>query len=74
VATSQTRCRAVLQVPTLAASCFLDRCDRDGVTAYTETQKEEHVSWYGRARFRVVHVIELPDTLTVWCLRREPKP
>jgi GNAT superfamily N-acetyltransferase len=50
----------------------LDRCDREGLAAYTETQKEDNVSWYGRAGFRVAGEIRLPDTPTVWCLRREP--
>jgi GNAT superfamily N-acetyltransferase len=51
----------------------LDRCDQEGTVAYTETQKEENVSWYARAGFGVTGEIRLPDTPTVWCLRREPR-
>jgi GNAT superfamily N-acetyltransferase len=51
----------------------LERCDRDGTPAYTETQKEANVSWYGRAGFGVTREIRLPGTPTVWCLRREPR-
>ncbi len=51
----------------------LERCDRDGVVAYTETQKEANVSWYARAGFGVIHEVRLPDTPVVWCLRREPR-
>jgi len=50
----------------------LERCDRDGVVACTETQKEANVSWYARAGFAVTHEVRLPDTPVVWCLRREP--
>ncbi len=52
----------------------LDRCDRDGTVAYTETQKEANVSWYARAGFGVTEEIRRPGTPTVWCLRRPPRP
>jgi len=52
----------------------LDRCDRQATLAYTETQKEANVSWYARAGFEVTGEIRLPDTPTVWCLRRSPRP
>jgi GNAT superfamily N-acetyltransferase len=51
----------------------LERCDRDGTMAYTETQKEVNVSWYGRAGFVVTDEVRLPNTPPVWCLRREPR-
>ena len=50
----------------------LDRCDCEGVVAYTETQKQANVSWYARAGFDVIDEVRLPGTPTVWCLRREP--
>jgi GNAT superfamily N-acetyltransferase len=50
----------------------LARCDREGVVAYTETQKQTNVSWYARASFSVVDEVRLPGTPPVWCLRREP--
>jgi ribosomal protein S18 acetylase RimI-like enzyme len=52
----------------------LERCDGEATFAYTETQNEQNVSWYARAGFDVVREIRLPDTPTVWCLRREPRP
>jgi GNAT superfamily N-acetyltransferase len=52
---------------------ILDRCDRDGTIAYTETQKEANVAWYARAGFCITREIRLADTPTVWCLQREPK-
>jgi GNAT superfamily N-acetyltransferase len=51
----------------------LERCDREGVVAYTETQKQVNVSWYARAGFNVIDEVRLPETPTVWCLRREPR-
>jgi GNAT superfamily N-acetyltransferase len=51
----------------------LERCDRDGIVAYTETQKASNVSWYARSGFAVTDEIQLPGTPTVWCLRRDPR-
>ena len=50
----------------------LDRCDADGVPAYTETQKFENVAWYGRSGFEVIDEVRLPDTPVIWRLWREP--
>lgn len=50
----------------------LERCDRDGIPAYTETQKRDNVSWYARSGFDVASEIALPGTPTVWCLIRTP--
>lgn len=50
----------------------LQRCDAEGIVAYTETQKPENVSWYARSGFGVVDEIRLPEAPRVWCLRREP--
>jgi GNAT superfamily N-acetyltransferase len=50
----------------------LDRCDAEGVVAYTETQKEANVAWYARAGFTVADEVRLAGTPPVWCLRREP--
>jgi GNAT superfamily N-acetyltransferase len=52
----------------------LERCDRDGTVAYTETQKEANLAWYARAGFVVTEEIQLPRAPIVWCLRREPRP
>jgi ribosomal protein S18 acetylase RimI-like enzyme len=51
---------------------ILQRCDRDEMLAYTETQKEANVSWYARAGFAVTDEIRLPGTPPVWCLQRHP--
>jgi GNAT superfamily N-acetyltransferase len=51
----------------------LERCDAEGVLAYTETQKESNVGWYARAGFAVSVEVRLPRTPTIWCLRREPR-
>lgn len=52
----------------------LGECDRDGVAAYLETQKEANLAYYRRFGF------ELAETLTpvrtgppLWTMRREPK-
>jgi GNAT superfamily N-acetyltransferase len=50
----------------------LEECDREGLLAYTETQKFENVAWYGRSGFTVSREVRLPATPPVWCLRREP--
>lgn len=50
----------------------LDRCDTEGIPAYTETQKEANVAWYARSGFEVSDEIRLPGTPPVWCLHREP--
>jgi ribosomal protein S18 acetylase RimI-like enzyme len=52
----------------------LRRCDKEGLLAYTETQKQENVSWYRRAGFEVADVVSIGDSPTIWCLRREPVP
>jgi ribosomal protein S18 acetylase RimI-like enzyme len=52
---------------------ILEQCDAEGILAYTETQKEANVSWYGRAGFVVSREVRMPDTPPVWCLRREPR-
>ena len=51
---------------------ILERCDREGTLAYTETQKQANVAWYARAGFTVAEEVRLPETPPVWCLRREP--
>ena len=52
----------------------LERCDTDGIPAYTETQKEENVAWYGRRGFEVIDDLRLPGTPPIWRLWREPQP
>jgi GNAT superfamily N-acetyltransferase len=49
----------------------LDRCDSEGIPAYTETQKHENVSWYRRSGFVVIDEIRLDQTPTIWRLWRD---
>jgi len=58
----------LLQVSTLEA------CDRDGLPAWVETQKEENLAYYGRFGFEVVHQHHtVADGPSMWSLRRDPK-
>lgn len=52
----------------------LGRCDVDGVPAYTETQKEENVAWYGRLGFATIDELRLPGLPPIWRLWRDPQP
>jgi GNAT superfamily N-acetyltransferase len=53
----------------------LEQCDREGLVAYLETQKESNLSWYGRFGFDVVDKLEPVDQgPAVWTLRRPAKP
>lgn len=52
----------------------LQRCDTDGVPAYTETQKHENVAWYGRHGFVMVDEIRIAGTPPIWRLWRDPQP
>jgi GNAT superfamily N-acetyltransferase len=51
----------------------LARCDRDGVPAYLETQKEENVPWYHRFGFTVVEKLAVRGAPPMWTMRREPR-
>lgn len=51
----------------------LARCDRDGVPAYLETQKEENVPWYHRFGFEVMEQITVRAAPPMWAMRREPR-
>jgi GNAT superfamily N-acetyltransferase len=51
----------------------LDRCDSEGIPAYTETQKHETVSWYRRSGFVVIDEIRRDQTPTIWRLWRDPQ-
>jgi GNAT superfamily N-acetyltransferase len=52
----------------------LDACDRDGLTAWLETQKPENVPYYARFGFEVVHEHHpVPEGPSMWSLRRAPR-
>lgn len=52
----------------------LEECDRQGLPAWLETQKEENLAYYGRFGFEVVsrHGLEGSD-VAIWSLNRDPK-
>lgn len=52
----------------------LERCDRDTLPAYLETQKPENVAFYRTFGFTVREQVELPRAPPVWLLWREPQP
>lgn len=52
----------------------LDRCDADGLPAWTEATNEDNVEVYARFGFAVVERIEGGGALPhMWVLRREPR-
>ncbi len=58
----------LLQDPTLEV------CDREGISAWVETQKEENLAYYRRFGFSVVaehHPVEVGPSM--WSLSRSPK-
>ena len=50
----------------------LERCDRDGLPAYLETQKESNLAFYERCGFAVERKLEVRGAPPVWTMRREP--
>ncbi len=55
----------------------LERCDREGLPAYLETQKESNVAWYRGLGFELVDTLRLEDVAdspTMWTMQREPRP
>jgi GNAT superfamily N-acetyltransferase len=52
---------------------ILEKCDREGLPAYLETQKLENVAYYRRHGFEVRDEIEVSKNgLRVWTMWREP--
>ena len=50
---------------------WLAEVDRDGLSAYLETDREENVGFYARVGFAVEEELAVLD-VPVWCLRRPP--
>ncbi len=50
----------------------LDRCDRDGESAYLEASKEDNVPFYMKHGFVVSEEMHIPRGPTVWAMWREP--
>jgi hypothetical protein len=55
-----------------ALAPVLERCDREGLPAYLETQKEANIAYYARHRFEIVRKLEVGPCPPVWTLLREP--
>jgi GNAT superfamily N-acetyltransferase len=53
----------------------LSECDRDGVAAYLETQKQDNVVYYRRFGFELAETLSpVSDGPSLWTMRREPRP
>ena len=50
----------------------LERCDRNGVPAYLETNREANLPYYRRFGFELTERIALPDSPPLWLMWREP--
>lgn len=51
-----------------------ERCDREGLPAYLETQKEKNVPYYGHHGFDVIEEMDLPKGGPhLWLMRRPPQ-
>jgi GNAT superfamily N-acetyltransferase len=58
----------------LLQASTLEACDREGLPAWVETQKEENLAYYGRFGFAVVHEHHpIADGPSMWSMRRDPK-
>ncbi len=52
----------------------LDVLDREGLSAYLETDKESNLAWYARRRFELRETLHpTPDGPPVWTMWRDPK-
>jgi GNAT superfamily N-acetyltransferase len=51
----------------------LAECDRSGLPAYLETQKEENLPYYGRFGFEVAEVVRVRNSPAVWTMQRTPQ-
>ncbi|MGH7857857.1 MAG: GNAT family N-acetyltransferase, partial [Candidatus Binatia bacterium] len=53
---------------------MLERCDRERVPSYLETQKERNVPWYEKFGYRVTGEIDLPKGGPhLWLMWRDPQ-
>jgi GNAT superfamily N-acetyltransferase len=52
----------------------LEQCDRDGLPAWLETQKEANLAYYARFGFEVAHEHRpVPEAPAMWSLSRDPR-
>jgi ribosomal protein S18 acetylase RimI-like enzyme len=52
---------------------MLERCDREGVSAYLESSKKSNIAFYGRHGFRVTGEIRFPRGPKLWLMWRDPR-
>jgi GNAT superfamily N-acetyltransferase len=53
----------------------LGECDRDGVSAYLETQKEDNLAYYRRFGFELASTLSpVRNGPPLWTMRRQPRP
>ncbi len=51
----------------------LERCDRDELPAYLETNRESNLPYYRRFGFELTERISLPESPPLWLMWREPR-
>ena len=51
---------------------ILERCDKQGATAYLESSKQSNIPFYQHRGFEVIGEISVPDGPTVWPMLRRP--
>ncbi len=51
---------------------ILERCDKQGATAYLESSKQSNIPFYQQRGFEVIGEISVPDGPTVWPMLRRP--
>ncbi len=56
-----------------ALAPVLERCDREGLAAYLETQKEENLSYYARHAFELVQKIDIDGAPPIWTMLRSAR-
>jgi hypothetical protein len=71
-------CDAVLRqgegLGSLVLGPVLERCDEEGIPAYTETSARRNSGFYRRHGFGVVGELKVPDGgPLVWLMRRNPR-
>jgi GNAT superfamily N-acetyltransferase len=48
----------------------LERCDREGLSAYLETQKEENLAYYARHAFELIQKVDVRGAPPIWTMLR----
>lgn len=56
-----------------ALAPMLAECDRQGLPAYLETQKEENLAFYNRHGFEFQQMVEVERVPKLWTMLRQPR-